>query len=140
MRPGHRRALAPSALRITLILALLAGLAPAALGTFAAGAATAQVAVVGSSLSESPDGRSSVSLGRPVGTQPGHVLVAAVAVTGNPAAVATPAGWNRLRDDRAENAVGQAIFVRVVSASDPATYDFALSGKPQAAAGLTAYS
>jgi hypothetical protein len=140
MRPGHRRALAFSALRIALILAVLAGLAPGVLGTLAAGAATAQVAVVGSSLSESPDGRSSVSLGRPVGTQPGHVLVAAVAVTGNPAAVVTPAGWNRLRDDRAENAVGQAVFVRVVSASDPATYDFDLSGKTQAAAGLTAYS
>src|SRR5687767_2251939 len=139
MRPGHRRALAPSALRVALILALLAGLAPV-LGTFAAGAATAQVAVVGSSLSEASDGRSSLSLGRPVGTQPGHVLVAAVAVNGNPAVVTTPAGWNRVRDDRAENAVGQAIFVRAVSASNPASYDFVLSGKPQVAAGLTAYS
>ena len=96
--------------------------------------------MVGSSLSESSDGQSSVSLGRPQGTQPGHVVVAAVAVNANPAAVVTPAGWDRIRDDRDGNRVGQAIFVRVVTASDPATYSFALSGKPQVAAGLTAYS
>ncbi|HEU5448625.1 MAG TPA: hypothetical protein VFW57_06395, partial [Acidimicrobiia bacterium] len=126
--------------RIAVVLATLGGLAPGVIGTGTAGAATAEVAVVGSSLSESPDGRSSVSLARPEGTQSGHVLVAAVAVNGNPAAVVTPAGWTRVRDDRAENRVGQTIFVRVVSASDPATYGFAISGKVQVAAGLTVYS
>lgn len=140
MRSGHRRAFVLSVRRIAVVLATLGGLAPGVIGTGTAGAATAEVAVVGSSLSESPDGRSSVSLARPEGTQSGHVLVAAVAVNGNPAAVVTPAGWTRVRDDRAENRVGQTIFVRVVSASDPATYGFAISGKVQVAAGLTVYS
>lgn len=121
-------------------MAIVGGLAPGVVGPGPAGAETAQVTVVGSSVSEPGDGRSGVSLGRPAGTQPGHVLVAAVAVSGHPAAIATPAGWTRVRDDRAENAVGQAIFVREVPLSNPATYAFALSGKPQAAAGVTAYS
>ena len=142
MRPGHRRALAPSALRIAVALALLAALGPGVVRPGMAGAAatTAEVAVVGSAWSESSDGRSSVSIERPEGTEAGHVMVATVAINGNSTAVATPAGWNRIRDDRAGNAVGQAIFARVASASEPASYVFTLSGKPQVAAGLTAYS
>ena len=111
-----------------------------AASTPAATAAEAQIVVVGSAWSESQDGRSSVAVSRPAGTQAGHVMVATVAVNGAPSGIVAPAGWNRVRDDRAGNSVGQAVFVREASASEPAAYTFTLSGKPQVAAGITTYS
>jgi hypothetical protein len=112
---------------------------PAA-GMTAAATTEADIAVVGSAFSETPESRASVTVDRPAGTQPGHVMVATVSATREGGGILAPEGWIRVRDDTVGRNVGQAIFTRVAG-TEPGSYTFPLAGgKHQVAAGITTYS
>src|SRR5205814_1599209 len=55
-------------------------------------------------------------------------------------AVTAPAGWTLIRRDTAGTYTTQALYYRVVTASEPASYSWSFSGAVPAAGGIVAYS
>src|SRR5205085_7696059 len=93
---------------------------------------------VGSS-SNSASGARSLTLGRPAKTVAGQVMVASIVTSDDAPAVAGPDGWAIVRNDVFPGALRQTIYTRVAEFDEPPAYTWTLSGRAQAAGGLTAY-
>lgn len=123
--------------RATVTLLVLAALLILALRPVDAGAAIA----LRSTASGHNAGGSSLILPAPSGVAAGDVLVATADVT-HAATITPPSGWASVRSDLhpSGNQLRQATFVRVATASEPATYTWAFSAAHAAAGGILAYS
>ncbi|HEV8624732.1 MAG TPA: metallophosphoesterase, partial [Acidimicrobiia bacterium] len=94
---------------------------------------------IGSS-SNSASGATSLTLGRPAGTQAGHVMVASIVTSDGGAAVTAPDGWATVRHDVLPGAIRQTIYTKVAGVSEPGSYTWTLSGRGQVAGGVSTYS
>ncbi len=116
------------------------------------GTLTSNLATVSISVSQAGTGiafRSSSSganataftldIARPVGIVAGDVMVSVVDVRGTPA-ITPPAGWTFVRMDEIATTMRQAVYVRVVGASEPPTYTWTFSKSQTAAGAILAYS
>ena len=85
------------------------------------------IGFVGAASDGSSTARSSISIGRPAGTQAGHVMVAAIVSNDDDPGFSAPAGWTLVRDEGIQNSVRQAVYVKVATASEPSAYTWTLS-------------
>jgi hypothetical protein len=79
-----------------------------------------------------------LTINTPAGVQAGDVMVAGIGIRGAPT-VATPAGWTLIRTDAAGTYTTQALYYRVATATEPASYTWSFSGSVPAAGGISAY-
>jgi hypothetical protein len=98
------------------------------------------IAPVGSSSSGSSSSRTGITLNRPAGTVPGHVMVASIMSNDDDPGFAAPPGWTPVSDRSIRDALRQAVYVKVAGASEPATYTWTLSEFRRVAGGITTYS
>lgn len=99
------------------------------------------IGVVGSTSDESSASRNVISLSRPAGTAAGNVLVAAIATNSDATIRPSDNGWTVVSDTVLTGAVRQAVYVRVVTASDPSLYQWTIpEGTRRITGGITAYS
>jgi hypothetical protein len=99
------------------------------------------IGVVGSTSDGSSTGRSSISLARPAGTAVNDVLVASIATNADATIVPSNPGWTVVRDDVLSGAVRQAVYVRAVTSTDPASYQWTIpEGTRRVTGGITAYN
>src|SRR6185503_16620116 len=82
----------------------------------------------------------SLTLGRPAETAPGHVLLASIVTSDDGPFVTAPAGWTVVRNDAIPGRLRQTLYTRVAGPSEPGAYTWTLSGRAQVAGGLTSYS
>ena len=80
-----------------------------------------------------------LTIGTPAGVASGDVLLASVAVRGNPS-VTGPAGWSLVRADAVLNNVKQAVYLKVAGSSEPASHTWTFSTAQGAAGGIAAYA
>ncbi len=123
--------------RLTLVVALIGAVMGA--GPILPWRARAAGVSVGVTSSGSSSSRSSITLARPAGTQPGDVMVASIVVNDDDV-ITAPAGWALVRQDRIVDVIRQALYVRAATASEPASFQWALPGSRRAAGGITTYS
>jgi hypothetical protein len=95
---------------------------------------------VASSSNGSSRARSKLTISRPAGTQPGHVMVAAIAGSESASEFTAPAGWTPVREEKIPGAVRQAVYVKVAGASEPSSFTFTTSVAQRVAGGITTYS
>ncbi len=76
---------------------------------------------------------------KPVGLVAGDVLVAGLTV-GSSGAVTAPAGWSTVQSVSNGTAARTAVFVKLASGAEPASYVFSWSGSAKAAGGVVAYT
>jgi hypothetical protein len=89
------------------------------------------------SSAQNPTG-ATLSISRPAGVAPGDVMVAGVGIRGAPT-VTPPAGWTLIRRDQAGTYTTQALYYRVVTTVEPASYIWSFSQPVPAAGGIAAY-
>ncbi|WP_018353281.1 PQQ-dependent sugar dehydrogenase [Longispora albida] len=93
-----------------------------------------------SASDSSPEGRSSITIGKPPGTAPGDLMVASIVVNDHDPGLATPAGWTLVRQDAISFKLRQAVYTRVAGASEPATYTWSLTADfRRLAGGISSY-
>jgi len=81
-----------------------------------------------------------VSVAAPAGMTAGDVLLAGVAVRGQPT-ITAPAGWTFVQRQQNSTTMGQAIYTHVVASSgEPSSYTFTLSSSQAAAAAVFDFS
>jgi Bacterial Ig domain/Calcineurin-like phosphoesterase len=79
-----------------------------------------------------------LTINRPAQTVAGDVMLAGLGIRGAPA-VTPPAGWTLIRRDQAGTYTTQALYYRVVTPSEPASYTWTFSTSVPAAGGISAY-
>jgi len=75
----------------------------------------------------------------PAGVRPGDVMLAVLDVKTIPT-VTTPAGWTFVAITRSGSKFEQAVYARIVTASESSSYQWTLSAKRAACGGIVAYS
>ncbi len=80
----------------------------------------------------------SLSVNRPANLLTNDVLLAVV-VTPSSQIPTAPSGWTRVRTDVSGIAVRQSVYVRRVSASEPASYSWSVSGKDDISIAVLGY-
>jgi hypothetical protein len=122
-----------------LLTALALGTALALAG---AGAAEAAIAFRAAASQDQNGSATSITINRPAGTQKGDVLVAVIAVVPSTTAITAPAGWTLV--DRQTNTNGSsnalAVYYKVASAAEPASYTWTFSANNGNAGGIMAFS
>jgi Domain of unknown function (DUF1929)/Bacterial Ig domain len=131
----RRRALAGR--RRGLVLATLA----VGLGLMPLASTSAAVDAIGfrGATSAANASTTTLVLPLPAGVAPGDVLLASVAVRGGPS-ITAPSGWSLARLDMDGSFVRQAMYVKVASTSEPASFTWTLSAAKQAAGGIAAFT
>jgi len=79
-----------------------------------------------------------LSIGRPAGAVAGDVLVAGLAVRGQPT-ITAPAGWAQIRQDAGGSTLRSATYWHVVGASEPSAYVWTFSSAQGAAGSVLDY-
>jgi len=82
-----------------------------------------------------------LTINRPAGTLENDVMVAAIGVSGNAPAITSPAGWTLVRrmTNATANANSLAVYYKVVTAAEPASYAWTFSASGGAAGGIQAF-
>ena len=101
------------------------------------GAPPASIAFRSASSAQNPTG-ATLSISRPAGVVPGDVMVAGIGIRGAPT-VTPPAGWTLIRRDQAGTYTTQALYYKVVTTAEPASYIWSFSQPVPAAGGIAAY-
>ena len=94
---------------------------------------------VGSSSNATRVGKT-LTLGRPLATRPGDVMVASIVSSQDVGKFSAPAGWTVVRDDSIRGRLRQTIYLKRAGPEEPASYAWALPSRQQIAGGVTAYS
>jgi type II secretory pathway pseudopilin PulG len=81
----------------------------------------------------------SFTLSVPTQTQVNDVIIAHVAFRGSSTTITEPSGWIFLRRDNTTSAISSAIYYKVASDSEPASYTWTLGTSQQAAGGMASY-
>ncbi len=105
--------------------------------TITVGTAPAGITFRSASSAQNPTA-TTLTINRPGGVVAGDVMVAGIGIRGAPT-VATPAGWTLIRTDAAGTYTTQALYYRVATASEPASYTWSFSKSVPAAGGISAY-
>ena len=80
-----------------------------------------------------------LTIPKPATAQANDVAVMAIAVRGNPT-ITAPTGWTLVRTDTNSTTMRQAIYRKVLGATEPTSYTWTLSSAQAAAGGIQAYS
>jgi outer membrane protein assembly factor BamB len=134
---GTRTVVGVWARRAVLTVTLLASWS--ALAPFDAHAAIAFRSAASVDQADSP---SSIAITRPAGTQKGDVLVAVIAVRPNTITITAPSGFTLVRreDQTTGNTNAVAVYQKIATASEPASYTFGATGNTGIAGGVLAFS
>jgi hypothetical protein len=82
-----------------------------------------------------------LTISRPAGVVQNDFLIAQITVRGGIGTTITaPAGWTLLRRENNGATLGQAIYHKVATASEPASYTWMFNGNRTASGGIIAYS
>ena len=81
---------------------------------------------------------SSLTVRRPEGVQQGDVMIATISVLDAPI-LSAPAGWGVVRDQADGTVMRQVTYVKVVGASEPATYSWTFPARYAAVGTIAAY-
>jgi Big-like domain-containing protein len=81
----------------------------------------------------------SLVLSAPAGIAVGDLLLASIDVRGSPG-ITAPAGWTLVRSDQSGYTIKQAIYYKVATVSEPASYTWSWGGAQGASGGISAYS
>ena len=89
-----------------------------------------------------PSGTLSLSVSVPAGTTASDVMVASIGVRPNTATITAPAGWTLVRriDNASATASSLAVYYRVATASEPASYAWTFSASTGSAGGIQTFS
>ena len=79
-----------------------------------------------------------LTIAKPSGAVEGDVMVAAVNI-GSGGAITAPAGWEHVRTEGSGTSLRQAVYVRVVGASEPSTYTWTFASSVVASGVIVAY-
>jgi hypothetical protein len=112
----------------------------AGIGLAQPGRARAAGTAAGMASNGSPTARATIIIARPAGTTSGAVMVAAVVINDDDPGFTAPAGWTLVRQDSILNALRQAIYLKVATASEPSSYTWTLSVSRRVAGGITTYT
>jgi len=83
---------------------------------------------------------SSLAIGRPAGTVPGDVMVAALVVDGGSGVTVTaPTGWVLARSQVQGTSVRTSVFTKVAGSAEPASYTFSFSAARKAVGSISGY-
>jgi prepilin-type N-terminal cleavage/methylation domain-containing protein len=94
----------------------------------------------GQSSSNAVDGTKSFSLSKPAGVAAGDVLLATISTNATPT-VTAPSGWTLAGSNQnGNNGMESAVYYKVATASEPATYTWTLSHKQDTTGGIVDYS
>jgi prepilin-type N-terminal cleavage/methylation domain-containing protein len=94
---------------------------------------------VGNSTSNaSGGGVTSISFTKPAAVATGDVLILAVTVNGSPT-ITAPSGWIGTSKQTSNGNLNSAVFYKVATASEPASYTVTISKKAQATGGIVDY-
>jgi Bacterial Ig domain len=80
-----------------------------------------------------------LTIAAPAGVTPGHVLLAAVHVRGQPA-ITPPSGWVLVRQEQNGSNMRAAVYYKVATGSEPGSYTWTFASSQAAAGGITAWS
>lgn len=94
---------------------------------------------IGSS-SDASAARRSLTLARPTGTEPGHVMVASIVRSPEGKGFTAPEGWTVVRSDKIRGKLRQAIYFKVAGPEEPDYYTWTLRSGGRVAGGLTTYA
>ncbi len=121
----------------------------AAFAAWAAGAlfcaatpAVAAITWVDSSTTAGSSAVSSIAVTKPAGLTTGDLMLAYVATRGGgqfPAPISAPPGWSAVLTDDDGSSIGVAIFRKVATAAEPASYSFALGASDRTAASIVVF-
>jgi hypothetical protein len=95
--------------------------------------------VFGSASTGSAGPQRVVTIDRPDGLTPGHVMVASV-VAGDSGPLAAPPGWSLVSDDAIPGTLRQAVYLKVAGSAEPPDYTWTAASPAMLAGGITAYS
>ncbi len=84
-------------------------------------------------------GGSSLTLWTPAGTTSGDVMVAHVIVQTAGNKITAPAGWNLVLRQDTSSAIATVTYVKVASATEPASYTWSFGTAGQASGGIASY-
>ncbi|KKT72903.1 MAG: Glucan endo-1,3-beta-D-glucosidase [Microgenomates group bacterium GW2011_GWA2_44_7] len=85
-------------------------------------------------------GGTSLSIGAPAGVVSGNVMVAQVTVRGATTAITPPSGWSLIRRDNTSSSLGNALYYKVSSGSEPASYSWSFNSSQKASGWVVAYA
>src|SRR6185295_12159331 len=79
---------------------------------------------------------------KPSGTATNDVLVASIAVTPSSAAITPPSGWNLVRrlNNAGPTSSSLAVYYKVATASEPASYAWGMSGASFTVGGVQGFT
>jgi hypothetical protein len=112
---------------IALILALTAGRADGAISLRAASSAN------------NTTGSTTLAITKPIGVVQGDVMVASITAAGT-GTVTAPSGWTAIKNTTQGTVLRQAVYYKVATASEAASYSWSLTTSRSAAGGIIAYS
>lgn len=103
--------------------------------------ALAAITFVGSqSATSGGSGTSTLTINRPTGVVAGDVLVAVITARGgNTVTITAPTGWQVVRRTNAGGTLVQAVFFRVVTATEPASYTWGLAPAQRVGGAILGY-
>ena len=120
-------------LTAAVVVGLVAGQTPMA-------ALAADAGAVASSSDGSGAVRNSITINRPAGTLPGHVMVASIVMSDDDPGFNAPSGWNAVRQDTIKDMLRQTVFVKVAGSDEPASYSGGVPPGRRLAGGITSFS
>jgi hypothetical protein len=112
------------------------------LALWAATAAEAAIAFRAAASRDQNGSAGSITINRPTGTQKGDVMVAVIAAVPSSTAIIAPGGWTLVNRQTNPNGTSNAlaVYYKVASAAEPASYTWALSTNNGNAGGIVAFS
>jgi hypothetical protein len=94
----------------------------------------------GASGANTGSGATSITFAKPSGVATNDVMLVQIVANGAAGNVYTPpTGWNLIRRDNTSVLIGDALYYKVATASEPASYTFGFSSLQPASGGIVAY-
>ncbi len=117
-------------------------IASACLGGLLTSRAEAAIAFRSAASVDQNGQANSIIINRPAGTSKGDVLIAIIAVRPNTATITAPAGFTLVnrQDNTAGSVSSEAVYSKVATNSEPATYTWSFSANTGNAGGIMAFS
>jgi PKD repeat protein len=104
-------------------------------------APVSSITLVGSTAAVSETEVTAVTLARPAGTAPGHLLLAHITADANPKMNVVPAGWTQLGSHLAIGSKARVfVYAHVVTESSPTSWTWQLSAAKKWGAGMSAFA
>ena len=92
------------------------------------------------STANNASGATSLTINAPAGITNGDVLIAQVTVRGATTVITPPSGWSLIRRDNTTGSIGVALYYKVVTGAEPASFAWTFNAQRQASGGIAAYA